>query len=85
MTSNPTPSPIPLPSTGNGARQNHHSSRSNKSQHKSISRSPNSSVPVLSTDTQEGSSGKKTGNKYRIVCVCSVLRLTSVSLKQRGH
>lgn len=59
--SNPTPSPTPLPSTGNGARQNHHSSRSNKSQLKSVSSSQNTTVSVLSTDTQQGSSGRKIG------------------------
>ncbi|KAI7798261.1 putative spermatogenesis-associated serine-rich protein 2 [Triplophysa rosa] len=60
-TSNPTPSPTPQHGTGKEARQNHHSSRSNKSQLKAVSSYKNSSVPVPSTDTQQGSSGRKIG------------------------
>ncbi|XP_056585546.1 spermatogenesis-associated serine-rich protein 2 [Triplophysa dalaica] len=59
--SNPTPSPTPPHTTGNEARQNHPSSRSNKSQVKSVSSYKNSSVPVPSSDTQQGSSGRKIG------------------------
>lgn len=65
MPSNPTtsPNPQPNPNPRIEARQNHHSSRTNKSQLKPVSSSQNSSASVLSTEWERmgASSAKKIG------------------------
>lgn len=80
----PAPSPSPQQSTNNGARQNQHSSRGNKSRPRSSTSAHNATLapPFPPDDVQHGSSAaKKIGKSAAIIrfersrhSLCSIFR-----------